>query len=101
VLARVRVLDGLDQPGEARALDEVLPQRVEQAGSRAEDEVDGRPGDAGRARDAVDVQRLGGRLPQAVGGRVEDPAPGLVGALRAQPLLVAPGGHRRQCKHFT
>jgi hypothetical protein len=101
VLSRVGVLDRLDEPVEARALDQVRPQRVEQPGPRAEDEVDGRAGDAGRVRDAVDVQRLGGGLPQAVVGGVEDAAPRLLGALRAQPLLVAPGGHRRQSRHFT
>ena len=94
VHARVGIGHGVEDALEAAALEQVGGERVEEPGAGAEDHVDGRPRDAGGARDPVDADRLGGRLAQRVVDRVEDAPARLLGRLRAQTLLVAPCGHR-------
>ncbi len=85
--------DGFGEVREARSLEEVGDERVEQTGARAEDEVDRRARDLGSSRDVVDAHGFGRRLPQAFLERVEDASPCFVGPLGAEVLLVLPG-HR-------
>src|SRR6185312_9367963 len=95
VLARVRVGDRSDDPVETASLHQVLGDRVEQAGARPEDQVDGGAGDAGRPCDLLDADRLRRRCTQPLVDRVENMTAGLLRRLRPQPLLVLPGAHRR------
>ena len=92
--ARVGIGDGVEHPAKAAALEQVGGEGIEEPGARAEDRVDGRAGDLGGAGDAVDADRLGGRLAQLVVHGVEHAPARLLGRPRAQTLLVASCGHR-------
>ena len=78
----------LEQAGVSGAVVDLDRDSVEEAGARAEDQVDGRAGNAGLLRHRVDADPLRGRLAQPVDHRVDDPPPGLGGGLRAGLLLV-------------
>ena len=94
VLARVRIRDGVHDLLEPGPLPpQVLGERVEQPRARAEDEIDGGPGDAGGAGDLLDADRGGRSVVQPLVDRVQDAPPGLLRRLRAQALLVLAGGH--------
>lgn len=92
VLARIGMGHRLGQAGEPRALPEVVGQGVEEAGPRAEDEVDDRPGDPGAPGDALDADRRARRLPQVLFEGGEDVATGLLRPLGPQELLTRPDG---------
>ena len=93
VLARVGMADGLEEAVVAGSVQEVDRERVEQAGTRAEDEVDGRAGNPGPPRDLVDADRVRRRLAQPLVERVEDAPARLLGCLGAEPLLVRALAH--------
>ena len=92
--AWVGIGDRVEHPAEAAALEQVGGEGVEEPGARAEGHIDGRARDSGGARDAVDADRLSGRLAQLVVHGVEHAPARLLGRLRAQTLLVASCGHR-------
>ena len=93
VLARIGMADCLEEAVVACSVQEVDRERLEQAGTRAEDEVHGRAGNPGPSRDLVDADRVRRRLPQPLVERVEDAPARLLRCLRAEPLLVRALAH--------
>ena len=59
----VGMRDGQRQFGDAAALEQVVAEHVEEAGARAEHQIDGRAGDFGQPGHLIEAQRLRGRFP--------------------------------------
>jgi hypothetical protein len=73
--------DGLGELGQASPGPQLGGEGIEQAGTRAEDQVDGRSGHASAPGDVVEADRLGGRVPQPLLQGPEDAPSGRLGRL--------------------
>jgi hypothetical protein len=82
------------QAVEPATLEEIGAERVEEPSAGAEDQVHGGARHACHSRHAVDADRLGRRLAQALVDGIEDAAPGLLRRLGADSLFVPPSRHR-------
>ena len=86
---RVRQAERCDQLIEARLVAKVAAERVEEAAPRPVEEIHGRTGDAGLARDLVDLEGAERPAFQRSPGGVEDPLPGRLGGCGASALHVS------------
>ena len=80
-------LEGGDHELEAGPVVQVVGERLEQSGPRAEHDVHRRSGDAGHLGHPLDARGLVGRLLEPAVQRVEDALPGLVGPGRRGPAV--------------